>query len=822
MTLAPGLSHEPSPSSEGPPFDESKAPRGAKRVHSRHDDSPAIGGYTTEAGNAMHRRVRARLLHQPQFADVAVEAPLCAAKVAAAAAFAEREFFVADIDVPYLSHSEFASVLQHDMALLLGADPALGGGPTVNRRTKRQWAMIRRRMCDVFPAGCARPRRLSNDFLESERCELETYRKDARAFLRNEPLDDARDARSGAHLGKLWWQRYPFDLPKIPPRGASVFIRLRPGDSGSAQTATSLHDADQSRGDNATPNREMFSTEENESRFMNQNNEELEKLRHSSPLLNRKSVVRKRKPPRNFEPTTTGKLGISQRFVEGKFLGIASNDQITVRIGSNVLNVPDLSVMSVPLDQFAANPDNSVSCETHSVQSSYLSVLNGLRDPKHEHETLPPFTGNFTSQDRGRRLAEWSPLSFPSGHLQSNKRLFSTLASNVSPHMPPQIPQSLTPSPRKAFSLKSRTGTNVEYEVHVRALAESVRLLDRKDALLSELHTQNNLAEVARAESSPISVEIRRKHAAVMEALAHVNARLDVVLPGLRSGTGSDTAMGSDFVSLHSSLPRTPRNRHVVSREVGHLLDFGPSPPPREQQSRLGEGQGCHQHDSSHLRGTPASSFTPASQKLGGLPLKLREYLPTGPSPRLHFPRNRMHLSDTQSGILTAQQSMYNVSVMDRIGSIAGDHGGAISSGSRNDAFEEYSSRLPVNTTIFGAPTAREAKLSHLRQAHSAKDVDFRTAAGAAMLSKALARQALGKLPENCNLKLAPATLRADVIECVSTCVALLIRARSTRDIDAIHEILDVLRVKCQENETLLDIVKGAVRDFDTTSSESQ
>jgi DIRP len=71
------------------------------------------------------------------------------------------------------------------------------------------------------------PRRLSAAFLTAERAELETYRHDARAILRNQPLDSAVEARSGAPLGRLWWQRYLFDLSTMPQRGVANFLRMR-------------------------------------------------------------------------------------------------------------------------------------------------------------------------------------------------------------------------------------------------------------------------------------------------------------------------------------------------------------------------------------------------------------------------------------------------------------------------------------------------------------------------------------------------------------------------------------------------------------------
>jgi hypothetical protein len=103
-----------------------------------------------------------------------------------------------------------------------------------------------------------------------------------------------------------------------------------------------------------------------------------------------------------------------------------------------------------------------------------------------------------------------------------------------------------------------------------------------------------------------------------------------------------------------------------------------------------------------------------------------------------------------------------------------------------------------------------------------AKNVDFRTAQGAALLGKALTRQALASLPDSDKLKSAPAALRADVIECVSTCVAILTRARTTRNGHAIEELVDALRVKAAKNYSAIAAIQRAVKEFDTTSSESE
>lgn len=109
-----------------------------------------------------------------------------------------------------------------------------------------------------------------------------------------------------------------------------------------------------------------------------------------------------------------------------------------------------------------------------------------------------------------------------------------------------------------------------------------------------------------------------------------------------------------------------------------------------------------------------------------------------------------------------------------------------------------------------------------LKPEHMAKNVDFRNATGAALLAKALTRAALAKLPIDSKLKVAPTAVRADVMECVSACVAVLVRARCTRDFNCIEELVEGIRVRFPRNQAALDAVHAAAKIFDSTSSDSQ
>lgn len=111
--------------------------------------------------------------------------------------------------------------------------------------------------------------------------------------------------------------------------------------------------------------------------------------------------------------------------------------------------------------------------------------------------------------------------------------------------------------------------------------------------------------------------------------------------------------------------------------------------------------------------------------------------------------------------------------------------------------------------------------LPALRPEHLAKNVDFRNARGAALLAKALTRAALAKLPPDAKLKTAPTKVRADVMECMSACVAVLVRARATRDFRCIEEVVEDVRVRFPGNQEALEAIHAAARTFEISSSES-
>lgn len=104
---------------------------------------------------------------------------------------------------------------------------------------------------------------------------------------------------------------------------------------------------------------------------------------------------------------------------------------------------------------------------------------------------------------------------------------------------------------------------------------------------------------------------------------------------------------------------------------------------------------------------------------------------------------------------------------------------------------------------------------------HLAKNVDFRNAGGALSLAKALTRATLAQLPDNNVLKCTPTALRADLMECVSACVTVLIRARATMDFECIEQVTEAVPLRFAENLEALDAIHSAAKMFDTSSADS-
>lgn len=950
------------------PFAHPFAPPGAPPLYMQGERFPPVRYYSPAAAAAAVAAAAsaapetaaapaapaapARVPRRPSASSYSVPAPPSTAGRVLAARLRSpvlaRGAFAADVDAPYLAHRGFATVLATDMASALAAEPALGG-PGDGPRTRAQWRAVRRRMCQVFPAGCARPRRFSESFLAAERTELAVYRADARAVLRAAPLDEAADAHTGAPLGRLWWQRYPFELPHAPARGAPIFLRVRRSPCADPRPPNPPPDPDLWR--YPPPAMHEYScfppdTNSDHAHFLPPPQRfpvlppaaappRWLKRKRAGPIFRHLPAGASPSPPPLKRPRVSPPRrraapvpALDVIYVPGKFLSIAPNGKVTVHVNDDVLTVPDLDVMSVDPPRLP-NPQGPVDLPKSGTPGSVVATASPVAQLSeavvaHLQATAAAVSGHMA---RG-------PPRAPQGRVSGSGNGAGTVATSSVPRasparrpaasaagpsallLPPQTPQALTPSPRKAVSFKSRTGTNVEYEVHVRAVAEALRLLDSKDTLLTALQRFNDHAEravtaakerckstgipsPARHQPSPVSghgsgsafdalqaggvavapgaavatsntenggtsqaalmnlagsgvgngaaVEsgdagtsedkaipqtVRVSHAATLEALARVNARLDVVLPGMRGAmydTGRDSVVASTVVDHSAALaaataavgaaPLTSR----VALFGGGVLDFDATSPLsrrqvdkasglsladqllRSHQLRLGLPPECSGMNGA--RASPPTLFSGSSPP-GRLPVVIRES---------SMPRSAGGGSGGVSGG----------------GDGGGDGGGCspwrtpVTGGARGGATG------PVDTTNASSAgigvrsrlqlkRGRDATERVLRPEHMAKNVDFWTSAGAALLAKALARQALARLPEADMLKSAPASLRADVIESVSACVALMMRARASRSSDAIEDLVDALRVRCPENEDVLTLIKTSVRELEGTSSDSQ
>ncbi len=104
----------------------------------------------------------------------------------------------------------------------------------------------------------------------------------------------------------------------------------------------------------------------------------------------------------------------------------------------------------------------------------------------------------------------------------------------------------------------------------------------------------------------------------------------------------------------------------------------------------------------------------------------------------------------------------------------------------------------------------------------AAGSVDFASAGGAVVLAKSLCKSGLARLQNNpgfAKLKASSASTKAEVMECVSAVVAILIRARSTRDSAAVHDLIDALRLRFPG---MPEAVKLAASLLECTSSDTQ
>lgn len=266
-----------------------------------------------------------------------------------------------------------------------------------------------------------------------------------------------------------------------------------------------------------------------------------------------------------------------------------------------------------------------------------------------------------------------------------------------------QSPRPTIVSPRRPLEVKTQRGDQYECDVDVHRIAESMRLLDKKEQLLSSLKLLNDAVSATTEPGHPPSEATAAKYDSILSALEQVNAEINMHL------------------EPHRSNPHPPPPNLYISTDM----------------------------DSAKFEHTP--------ERRTSLPMAMLKVAPTSP---VHQKRD------------------------------AGSPGGTL------------------------------AHSPQLRPENMAKNVDFRAATGTALLAKALTKAALSKLPQENGLKSAPAPVRADVMECVSACVAVLVRARTTRDFHCVDELIDGLRSRFPANAEAIDAIQSAAKVLETSSSD--
>lgn len=292
----------------------------------------------------------------------------------------------------------------------------------------------------------------------------------------------------------------------------------------------------------------------------------------------------------------------------------------------------------------------------------------------------------------------------------------------------------MVPSPVKPVNVKARRNNNIEYEVDVRQLAESIRLLERKQSLTNALKTANDTAASELEASGEITASTRAQVDEIIQLLQEVGARLQIVLP--------------------------------------------PVHPQMHPQS-------------------PARFVTPRSMN----PSYLDDHLTFSTPQSLTKPSKPFDTDVPRFDVFGVQYPRYDT---------------------------PFRASLPLHvptTSMQGrtnTPSSAPQMHGSSRAQSGTNTVDFRTAPGTAVLAKTITRAALTRMDPDTALKQANASVRADVSECVSACVAVLLRARATRDFTCIDELVDGLQLRFQQNAPALEAIRNAAKLFDTTSSDSQ
>ena len=360
---------------------------------------------------------------------------------------------------------------------------------------------------------------------------------------------------------------------------------------------------------------------------------------------------------------------------------------------------------------------------------------------------LPPRDPGMASP--ASSLPNLSPPSnffSPSPGYPNSSTLFDSKYSPYVPDAPSQLlnlynsPRPTLISPPRPLEVRSRSETEVEYEVDIQQVAHSLRLLNRKEELLTSLRQLND--EVAQdnfgTASGKVDEVFKKRFDSVKAELTEINAVLYRTHP-----------FDGDFFMQQA----TPRGSTLGRGEMLtplRTLKFD-TPDAKGTMSRT-PVQGQTLAQSHRLLHTPSKPPVPVST-LGMV----------NPSPRQKRKKEPTPVSITQSLVQTPP----------------------------------------------------------LRPEHLAKNVDFRSTGGSVLLARALTRDGIAKLPDDSFVKGAHATVRAKIMECVSSCVAVLVRARSSRDYHSLEELIDAIRTATPGNEQAVSAIYEAAKSFDTRTSSS-
>lgn len=318
-------------------------------------------------------------------------------------------------------------------------------------------------------------------------------------------------------------------------------------------------------------------------------------------------------------------------------------------------------------------------------------------------------------------------------------------------------PSTSLQSPLRLVSGEATSNGPVECEVDVRGIAHSMRLLDRKAQLLYKLRTCNVTAE--REQSRPIRSEISQRYDSILSELANVNNELCLAL--------------------------TPETSVVP---VVERLDFS-SPMP--ELSML------------HAR-SPRSLTIPYVQE-DGFEQRLQdlaeeqEFLPPSAGPTSMAASTHVAGPSTAVTMGTSAIAPLTTSSME---------------------LSSAAAPQPAATTAMRVSAPDPVIDSNLlASGGDVNSVDFHSPTGVAILAKALTRAAFARLHDNSALKLASDDIRADVLECVSTCVSMLVRARLAGDSGGIISAAEQISLRAANNADALEAVHEAARAFETVGN---